>query len=70
LGASTALALAVEHEFGLGQYGEFGITLTVITMNTVLITTFFTEFIGPYLTKISLIETGEAFMDSIQKEEA
>jgi Kef-type K+ transport system membrane component KefB len=60
LGASTALALAVEQVFGSGEYGLKGIDLARTTFNIVLITTFVTEFLGPYLTRRSLIEAGEA----------
>jgi len=60
VGAAVALALVVEHEFGSGAYGEAGVTLAETTFNILLVTTFFTEFIGPYLTKIAIHRAGEA----------
>ena len=60
VGAAVALALVVQHEFSGGDYGEKGINLSHITINVLLITTLLTEFIGPYMTKISLIKAGEA----------
>ena len=59
VGAAVALALVVEHEFGGGAYGNEGIVLSNTIFNILLVTTFFTEFIGPYLTKISLVHAGE-----------
>ena len=60
VGAAVALALVVEHEFGSGFYGEAGIDLAETTFNILLVTTFFTEFIGPYLTKLAIHRAGEA----------
>jgi len=59
VGAAIALALVVQQEFGRGDFGEPGIDLARKTINVLLVTTLFTEFIGPYLTKMSLIKTGE-----------
>ncbi|HUT64166.1 MAG TPA: cation:proton antiporter [Anaerolineae bacterium] len=59
VGAAVALALVVEHEFGNGDYGSMGIDLARNTFNILLVTTFFTEFVGPYLTKLSLVKAGE-----------
>ena len=60
VGAAVALALVVEQEFGTGTYGNPGIELARNTFNILLVTTFFTEIIGPYLTKMALIKSGEA----------
>ena len=60
VGAAIALALVVQQEFGRNTYGQAGLDLAYKTINILLITTFLTEFIGPYLTKISLIKAGEA----------
>lgn len=59
VGAAIALALVVQHEFGGGEYGAAGVQLAHDTMNILLVTTLFTEFIGPYMTKISLMKAGE-----------
>jgi len=60
VGAAVALALVVETQFGGGEYGEAGVLLARATFNILLVTTFFTEFIGPYLTKLSIVKGGEA----------
>ena len=60
VGAAIALALVIQQEFGTGTYGTFGRDLASKTMNILLISTFLTEFIGPYLTKLSLYKSGEA----------
>ncbi len=60
VGAAVALALVVQQEFGSGDYGDIGIKLAQKTINILLITTLLTEFVGPYMTKISLIKAGEA----------
>ena len=59
VGVAIALALVIYKEFGSGQYGAEGIRLARDTMNILLITTLLTEFVGPYLTKMSLKKTGE-----------
>lgn len=60
VGAAIALALLVNADFGDNQYGAAGNRLAEDVMNVLLITTFITEFVGPYLTKLSLFKTGEA----------
>ena len=60
VGAAIALALLVNADFGDGQYGMRGNEMAEDIMNILLVTTFITEFIGPYLTKLSLFKTGEA----------
>ena len=60
VGAAIALALVVQHEFGGGEFGQPGADIAETTINVLLVTTLITEFIGPYLTKISLIKSGEA----------
>jgi len=59
VGAAIALALVIQQEFGSGDYGTAGLVLAQNTMNILLITTLLTEFIGPYLTKLSLFKAGE-----------
>ncbi|MFC1692938.1 cation:proton antiporter [Candidatus Latescibacterota bacterium] len=60
VGAAVALALVVEHEFGGGDYGNAGIMLSQNVFNILLVTTLFTEIVGPYLTKLALIKSKEA----------
>ena len=60
VGAAIALALVVQQEFGTGDYGNSGVELAQMIINVLLITTLITEFIGPYMTKISLFKLGEA----------
>ena len=60
VGAAIALALVVENEFGSGSFGNEGMKLAETTFNVLLVTTLLTEFVGPYLTKLSLIKAGEA----------
>lgn len=60
VGAAIALALVVQQQVGLGEYGEAGKILSEKTINVLLISTLLTEFIGPYLTKIALFKSGEA----------
>ncbi|MFC1692936.1 cation:proton antiporter [Candidatus Latescibacterota bacterium] len=60
VGAAIALALVVQQELGKGDYGPAGVSLAQTTINVLLVTTLITEFIGPYLTKISLFKAGEA----------
>ncbi len=60
VGAAIALALVVQQELGKGDLGQAGIDIAYKVINVLLITTLLTEFIGPYLTKISLFKAGEA----------
>jgi len=60
VGAAVALALVVEQEFGGGEFGPAASELARTIFNVLLVTTFFTEFVGPYLTKRALFEAGEA----------
>jgi len=59
VGAAIALALVVQQEFGEGDFGDVGVYIAKTTINVLLVTTLMTEFIGPYLTKLSLIRAGE-----------
>jgi Kef-type K+ transport system membrane component KefB len=59
VGVAIAIALVIQNEFGSGSYGERGISIAKNTMNILLITTLLTEFIGPYLTRLSLVKAGE-----------
>jgi NhaP-type Na+/H+ or K+/H+ antiporter len=60
VGAAIALALALENVFGGGAYGPEGTAMARRIFNVLLVTTLLTEFVGPYLMKISLFKTGEA----------
>ncbi len=60
VGAAVALALVVETQFAGGEFGAQGIALARTVFNILLVTTFFTEFIGPYLTRMAVVRGGEA----------
>ena len=60
VGAAIALALVVQDEFGGGDYGSPGKEIAIKIINVLLVTTLLTEFVGPYMTKISLFKAGEA----------
>ncbi|MHB9029724.1 MAG: cation:proton antiporter [Candidatus Latescibacterota bacterium] len=60
VGAAIALALALENVFGNGAFGPDGAAMARQIFNVLLVTTLLTEFVGPYLMKISLFKTGEA----------
>ena len=59
VGVAIALALVIQDEFGGGAYGQRGVDLAHDIMNILLVTTILTEFVGPYLTKLSLEKAGE-----------
>ncbi len=59
VGVAIALSLAVQKQFGTGQYGQRGIDMAVIVINLLLFTTIITEILGPILTKLSLKKAGE-----------
>ena len=63
VGVAIALAIMVKKEFGNGNYGEAGSTLSVIVINVLLFTTIITEIVGPVLTKFALKRSGE--MDAL-----
>lgn len=58
VGVALALAVVVGKDFG--AYGTQGQALASVVINLLLFTTVITEVIGPYLTRWSLIKSGEA----------
>jgi len=58
VGVALALAVLVGREFG--AYGVAGKALASLVINILLFTTVITEIVGPYLTRWSLIRSGEA----------
>ena len=59
VGVALALALAINKEFTLPQYGSAGATMATIVINVLLFTTIITEIIGPLLTRYALKKAGE-----------
>jgi Kef-type K+ transport system membrane component KefB len=59
VGVALALALAINKEFTLPQYGLEGATLAKIVINVLLFTTIITEIVGPLLTRHALQKAGE-----------
>jgi Kef-type K+ transport system membrane component KefB len=59
VGVALALALAINKEFTLPQYGEAGVTLAKIVINVLLFTTIITEIVGPLMTRYALKKAGE-----------
>ena len=57
IGVAVALAMVVERQFGV--YGAEGKALASIAINVLLFTTIITEIVGPYLTRWTLIKSGE-----------
>lgn len=57
VGIAVALAMVVGRQFEV--YGAEGKALASIVINVLLFTTIITEIIGPYLTRWSLIKSGE-----------
>jgi len=58
VGVALALAVVVGRDFG--GYGMAGKSLAVTVINILLFTTIITEIVGPYLTKWSLVKSGES----------
>ncbi|MGH4038961.1 MAG: cation:proton antiporter [Sphaerochaeta sp.] len=65
VGVALALALAINKEFTMSQYGSEGITLARIVINVLLFTTIITEIVGPLLTKFALKKAGEVHTTDI-----
>jgi len=59
VGVAVALALAVKREFTQPMYGQAGIDMANIIINLLLLTTIFTEIVGPILTYFSLKKAGD-----------
>jgi len=62
VGVALALAVVVGRDFG--GYGIQGKSLASMVINLLLFTTVITEIIGPYLTRWSLIKSGEAIQEA------
>ena len=60
VGVAVALAILVERIFGDGQFGQAGDNLAAVVINVLLLTTIFTEIVGPLLTSWSITKAGEA----------
>ncbi len=60
VGVAVALAILVERMFGGGQFGQPGEHLATIVINVLLLTTIFTEILGPLLASWSIKKAGEA----------
>ncbi|MBN1782009.1 cation:proton antiporter [bacterium] len=59
VGVAVALAIMVRKEFGKPVYGSAGMDLAEMVINVLLLTTVFTEVIGPVMTKWILQKSGE-----------
>ncbi len=59
VGVALALALAINKEFTMPQYGSAGATMAKIVINVLLFTTIITEIIGPLMTRHALKKAGE-----------
>jgi NhaP-type Na+/H+ or K+/H+ antiporter len=59
VGVALALALAINKEFTMPQYGVAGATMAKIVINVLLFTTIITEIIGPLMTRYALKKAGE-----------
>jgi Kef-type K+ transport system membrane component KefB len=59
LGVSVALALAVKKQFTKPVYGAAGSHMSILVINVLLLTTIFTEILGPVFTYFSLKKAGD-----------
>jgi len=59
VGVAVALALAVKRQFTQPIYGQAGIDMAYLIINLLLLTTIFTEIVGPLLTYFSLKKAGD-----------
>jgi len=66
VGVALALAVVVKKDFGV--YGPRGVAFANVVINLLLFTTIITEIIGPYLTRWSLIKSGEAKLEEAKEE--
>jgi len=62
VGVALALSLAVQKQFGRGDFGVQGVEMSHIIINILLFTTIITEIVGPILTKFSLTKANERDM--------
>jgi Kef-type K+ transport system membrane component KefB len=62
VGVALALALAINKEFTMPQYGAAGATMAKIVINVLLFTTIITEIIGPLMTRYALKKAGEVHL--------
>ncbi len=63
VGVALALALSVKKTFDNSKFGAPGHELAIIVINILLLTTIFTEIIGPLLTRHVLTKAGEINTD-------
>ena len=59
VGVALALALAINKKFAQPEFGEAGLSLAQTVINVLLLTTVFTEVLGPLLTRAALRRAGE-----------
>lgn len=59
VGVALALALSVKKTFDVAKYGAVGHEMSVMVINVLLLTTIFTEIIGPLMTRHVLTKAGE-----------
>jgi len=62
VGIALALSLAIQKQFGRGQFGVAGIEIANTIINVLLFTTIITEIAGPLLTRYSLDRAQELYM--------
>lgn len=62
VGVALALALAINKQFTLPQYGEAGAAMAKVVINVLLFTTIITEIIGPLMTRYALKKAGEVHL--------
>jgi len=62
VGIALALSLAIQKQFGRGQFGTEGIETAGTIINLLLFTTIITEIAGPLLTRHSLDRAQELYM--------
>jgi len=60
VGVALALALSIEKDFHIPEYGEIGSVMASSIINILLFTTIITEIVGPLLTRYALRKSGEA----------
>ncbi len=59
VGVALALALSINKDFNVPEFGSEGKALAGMVINILLLTTIFTEIIGPLLTRMVLRKAGE-----------
>lgn len=59
VGVALALALSIHKDFATAEFGNEGKYLAALVMNILLLTTIFTEIIGPLMTRAVLRKSGD-----------